>query len=141
VKAYLDTSVVLAYYLNRNPALERLSGELTVGSSRLLWVEFSRVVERALRTRDIEEGQAVALRRAFAEMGQAIDRLRLNEAVLRRAEGSFPLVVRSLDALHLASAALWCEPEAYSEMEVWSLDRQMNLCAAAMGFITPLLEL
>ena len=55
------------------------------------------------------------------------------------AEGSFPLVVRSLDALHLASAAVWCDADQPSELALWSLDRQMGFRAAAMGFSAPLL--
>jgi predicted nucleic acid-binding protein len=140
VKVYLDTSVVLAYYLEGSKALEKVPRDASVGSSRLLWIEFARVLERAIRGNQLTPEQAIGIRRAFDGMSAGMDRLRLGEAVLRRAEGSFPLVVRSLDALHLASAAVWCDSDAPSELELWSLDRQMNLCAAAMGFATPLLD-
>jgi predicted nucleic acid-binding protein len=140
VKVYLDTSVVLAFYLEDNDVLSRVPRDSTIGSSRLMWIEFARVLERALRANQLGPEEAVGIRRAFDEMGRTIDRLRLSEEVLRRAEGSFPLLVRSLDALHLASAAVWCAAFPASELELWSLDRQMNLCAAAMGFGTPLLN-
>jgi len=139
VKAYLDTSVVLAFYLEGNDALARVSSDATAGSSRLMWIEFARVLERAARSKQLSPEEAVGIRRAFDETGKTLDRLRISEAVLRRAEGSFPLLVRSLDALHLSSAELWCGAAPASELEVWSLDRQMNLCAAAMGFATPLM--
>src|SRR5208283_338986 len=99
-----------------------------------MWVEFSRVLERAIRSGQLSPEDSIGIRRGFEETGKTIDRLRLSEAVLRKAEGSFPLVIRSLDALHLASAALWCEPAPPSELAVWTLDKQLNLCAAAMGF-------
>jgi predicted nucleic acid-binding protein len=140
VKIYLDTSVVLAYYLEGSEELEKVPRDVSVGSSRLMWIEFARVLERAIRTNRLSPEEAIDIRRAFDELGRSMDRLRLGEAVLRRAEGSFPLVVRSLDALHLASATVWCDAESPSELALWSLDRQMNLCAAAMGFATPLLD-
>jgi len=140
LKVYLDTSVVLAYYLEGSDVLDRLPSDASVGSSRLLWIEFSRVLERAVRSNQLSPENTVGIRRSFDEMTLTIDRLRLGEGVLRRAEGSFPLVVRSLDALHLASAALWCEPAPPSDLAVWSYDRQHNLCAAAMGFATPFLD-
>lgn len=140
MKVYLDTSVVLSYYFEGSDFLDRVPIDASVGSSRLMWVEFSRVLERAVRSDRLSPESAIGIRRGFEETAKTIDRLRLSESVLRRAEGSFPVVVRSLDALHLASAALWCEPAPASELAVWTLDRQFNICAAAMGFSTPLLD-
>ena len=140
MKVYLDTSVVLSYYLEGSDILDRVPVGASVGSSRLLWVELARVLERAIRSNRLSPEDAVGIRRGFEETAKTIDRLRISESVLRRAEGSFPIIIRSLDALHLASAALWCEPAPASDLAVWTLDRQFNLCAAAMGFATPLLD-
>jgi hypothetical protein len=64
--------------------------------------------------------------------------------VLRRAEGPYPVVVRSLDALHLASAEQWLQAEVPAGdpalISLWSLDTRMNQCAALLGFTTPLME-
>jgi hypothetical protein len=46
-------------------------------------------------------------------------------------------VVRSLDAIHLASALAWNGNAEPGELQLWSLDRQLNQCAAAMGLATP----
>jgi predicted nucleic acid-binding protein len=140
MKAYLDTSVILAYFLESNASLDRMSTDVSVGSSRLLWVEFSRVLDRALRGGTLKAEEAVDIRRGFEETSRTINRLRLTEGILQRAEASFPLVIRTLDALHLASAVAWLGQDDPMNMEIWTLDRQFNLCAAAMGFVTPLLE-
>ena len=55
--------------------------------------------------------------------------------------GTFPLVVKTLDALHLATVILYAESLAASpeseHLLLFSHDRGMNRCAAALGFATP----
>lgn len=140
MKVYLDTSVVLAFLLEGSDALLRIPKEAEVGSSRLLWIETARVLERALQNRALTGEQAAMVRQSFEETSATMLRLKLNDAVQRRAEGSFPLVIRTLDALHLSTALEWVGPQRTSTMEIWTLDRQFNLCASAMGFVTPLLN-
>jgi len=50
------------------------------------------------------------------------------------------LVIRTLDAIHLVTAHEWLEAGAPDTLELWTLDRQFNLCAAVMSIRTPLLE-
>ena len=80
-----------------------------------------------------------AVRTSFDDTSAGISRLAMNDRVLRQAEGSFPLVIRTLDAIHLATAEEWSQDVGRQDVAIWSLDRQMNRCAGAMGFQTPLL--
>ena len=140
MKIYLDTSVILACFLDGNQLLDLVPEETPVASSRLLWVEFARVLERASRAAQLSPEEVVLIRRGFDETSRTMNRLRLTEAILQRAEGSFPLVIRTLDALHLASAIAWLGDEDPQNLSLWTMDRQFNLCAAAMGYKTPLLD-
>ncbi len=140
MRVYLDSSVVLAFLLEGNDQLLQIPPEAEVGSSRLLWIEVTRVLERALQGRTLTGEQAAAVRQSFELTSATLLRFKLNEAVQRRAEGSFPLVIRTLDALHLSTALEWVGPNRTSTMEIWTVDRQFNLCASAMGFVTPLLK-
>lgn len=55
---------------------------------------------------------------------------------------AFPVVVKTLDALHLASALAYAESYLDSESDetllVFSHDEARNRCARALGFATPL---
>lgn len=139
---YLDTSVVLAWLLEDADDLEVLEGSRTVGSSRLLWTEVARGIHRALQTNRLSPAAAAAARHRFAPFASRIARVELSESVLRRAEGPYPVVVRSLDAIHLASAEKWFESEHPAgdpaTVCVWSTDTRMNECASLLGFTTPL---
>ena len=103
-----------------------------------MWIEVARVLERTLQSRVLTGEQVAAVRQSFETTAATVLRLKLNDAVQRRAEGSFPLVIRTLDALHLSTALEWVGTNRTSTMEIWTLDRQFNLCASAMGFVTPL---
>jgi predicted nucleic acid-binding protein len=139
MKNYLDTSVVVAYYLEGDPTLDDLPKDSSVAASRLLWAEFARVLERASREGHLTADEVVGIRRGFDETARTVHRLRLTDSILQRAEGSFPLVVKTLDALHLASAIAWLGDDEPAALSIWTMDKRFNLCAAAMGYRTPLL--
>jgi len=93
---YLDTSVALAHLLSED---RRPSDELwseTIVASRLLEYElWTRIHARALAESHGEAVRALLARVALVELAQP---------VLERALEAFPVSVRTLDALHLASA-------------------------------------
>ena len=104
---YLDSSAVLAWLLEGGTVLEGLEGEPKVASLRLLWVEVSRALCRALQTSRLSPSAATRARHTFDRLAAGIGRIRMSKAVCRRAEGPYPLVVRPVDALHLAAAEVW----------------------------------
>ncbi len=134
MKAYVDTSLVLAWLLEGSTAIERLSEFEEVASSRLLWIETARSLDRAVRSGQITDQDGIVARLAFENMAIGLTRLRLTEGVLSRAAEGFPTIIRTLDALHLSSAIAWAEGSSRDSISVWSFDNQLNLCAKAMGF-------
>ena len=141
---YLDSSVVLAWLLECSDALASIEGSRRVASSRLLWTEVARGLYRALQSDRLSAPATAVARHRFARLASRIASIRITESVLRRAEGPYPLVVRSLDAVHLASAEQWLQAEVGAGdpalVSLWSLDARMNQCAALLGFSTPLME-
>ena len=92
---YLDTSVALAQLLaedRRPPAA--LWAETLVTSRLLAYELWNRIHTRKLTKTHAEATQELLARLAFLE---------LEQEVLQRALEPFPLPVRTLDALHLAS--------------------------------------
>jgi uncharacterized protein len=120
---YLDTSVVLAELLaeDRRPP-EALWQEALV-SSRLLEHE----VWTRLHARGLSESHGAAARDLLARMAL----LELAPAVLARAREPFPLPVRTLDALHLASIDFL--RSLRQEIRLASYDQRMNGLAQRLG--------
>ena len=119
---YLDTSVALAHLLveDRRPPASLWGHPLV--SSRLLEYElWSRLHARDLARSHGEAAQGIVGRLALLE---------LSPRVLARALGAFPIPLRTLDALHLASLDyLRGQRQA---VELASYDRRMTTAAHAM---------
>ena len=134
---------MLAWLLEGKDHLQSLEGEEDVASSRIMWVEISRVIHRSLQSSRLDPVAATEVRHNFARFASGLRQLRLIDEVLARASGPYPINIRTLDAIHLSSAEMWLS-SGYNrdpaEMSVWTLDRQMNLCAAQLGFLTPSLQ-
>lgn len=119
---YIDTSVALAYLLGEVRAPDVVLWDGVVVSSRLLEYElWNRVHARGLMS---SHGDAV---RALL---QRITMLELTPTVLARALAPFPVPVRTLDGLHLASVAHLVAQRRPVSMGTY--DRRMQDAAAAM---------
>lgn len=120
---YLDTSVALAHLLSedRRPPAGLWSEELV--SSRLLEYElWNRLHARALATSHGDAARLLVARLALVE---------LSPVVLRRALDPFPVRIRTLDALHLATAG-WLRDRGKS-VSLATYDGRMAEAAARMG--------
>ena len=121
---YLDTSVALASLFDepRKPVTEFWAQAMV--SSRLLQYELL-VRFNALGTAP----EAVGKARVFLEGIVLVD---LDQPALARALQQFPLVVRTLEAIHLATMEFLRVQGL--EVEVATYDRRLAETAGAMGF-------
>lgn len=123
---YLDTSVALAHLLaeDRRPSAD-LWGEALVSSRLLeyeLWVR--------IHARGLGRSHDEPVRQLLARVGL----VELAPPVLARALEPFPLAVRTLDALHLATLD-FLRARGQS-MTLASYDERMTAAASALGFST-----
>lgn len=120
---YLDTSVVLAHLLaeDRSPP-QSLWREALVASRLLEYEVWNRVHARRLGRSHGDDVRSLIGRVALIE---------LTPPVLVRALEPFPVPVRTLDALHLASLDFL--RNRGQEVELASYDERLLAAASAMG--------
>ena len=120
---YVDTSVALAelFAEDRRPAAEFWRGELV--SSRLL--------EYELWTRVHGRRAAASHGEAVREILGAVAFVELAPTVLARAIEPFSVTVRTLDAMHLATALFLAERR--QDVVVATYDERMRAAARAVG--------
>ena len=123
---YLDSSVVLAHLLieERRPAAAFWQ-QVSVSSRLLEYEVWSRIWARGLGQSHREE-----VRASLAKIGM----IELTRLSLRRALEPFPVAVRTLDALHLATMDFI--RESGEPVQLASYDNRLIAAAEALG-ITP----
>jgi predicted nucleic acid-binding protein len=134
--AYAESSAVLAWLLGDDGG-EAVQGVLRdaagVVASDLTRVECERVLIRAWSTGLLREAEAADHGATLARAAQHWTRLRVGEEVVERALRPFPLEpVRTLDALHLASALV--ARSVAPGLILLSLDQRVRENADRLGF-------
>ncbi len=126
---------MLAWLLGERRASDvrrALAGADVVVASDLTLVECDRVLIRAAIGDDLAESEAERLRALLNRTATHWSLLRLNGEVIERARRPFPgEPVRTLDALHLASALV--ASAAVEDLVLLSLDERIRASAAGLG--------
>ena len=132
---YAESSAVLAWLLGE-PVQDTVRKILTaadeVVTSALTAVECDRGLQRARLDRRISAAQGATVLRLLADALAGWHVVDLGDEVLEQARGAFPREpVRTLDAIHLASAMLL--QRAIGELDVLSLDDRLRANAQELG--------
>ena len=101
--AYLDSSVLLRYLLLGEITLKHAQEFPRLVSSELLEIECRRVLLRCRMEGSLNDETLIEAVGRFEDVLTSIDLLELSAPVKKRAMEAFPIHVKTLDALHLAS--------------------------------------
>jgi len=130
---YLDTSAVLRYLLNDPEQFSSFGKWEKQGSSELLEIECQRTFERMRLQGELTDQEVVDLKDDLKDFLEKMDLIYLGPEILARAKGSYPVVLRTLDALHLSTAEVWSK-YLQQPVAVVTHDKQMSLAAKSIGF-------
>jgi len=133
---YAESSAVLSWLLGEPRGADvrecLASAELVIASDLTL-VECERVLIRAASLHEMSEAEAAARRAQLNAVASHWTLLRVGPEVIDRARRPLPdEPVRTLDALHLASALV--AKAAVPDVSVLSLDTQIRVNARSLGF-------
>jgi len=133
---YAESSAVLSWLLGeagQQTILQAMNDAEQIVTSTLTIVECSRALARARAMKRLKEAEELAALHLLDDAAASWHVLDISDRVADRARASFPREpVRTLDALHLASALVFAE--ALGGVCVLSLDDRVRENAAALGF-------
>ena len=133
MKAYVDSSVLLRIaFRSPNPLARWNEIEFRV-SSVLLRVECARALQRMRFDRNISATQIWERSVAVQSITEQIDLLAMDDEVLDRASGAFIAALKSLDAIHLATAMMW-RAHKHSDLAFATHDATLARAARSAGF-------
>jgi uncharacterized protein with PIN domain len=132
---YLETSALLAWLLGE-PAAEQVKSRIdaaqTIATSWLTLLEAERALIRGESQRILKAGEAEKLRGLLNRSKAGWVLMEISEEVRERASRAFPAEpVRTLDAIHLATALLFMR--VLPELELLSCDERILRNAASLG--------
>ena len=132
---YVESSAILAWLLGEpsaTVAMRELRAADSIVTSSLTALECARGLSRATALGRITNASELAALRLLDEAEASWDVHDLSERVIARARRSFQSdPVRTLDALHLATALIF--KEALGELCMLSFDQRIRNNALAMG--------
>jgi predicted nucleic acid-binding protein len=129
---YLDTSVVLRVLLKEPNPID-IWGKWDQAFSSALWrVEALRTVDRLRLLHDISDAEVADLVRDVQTTHETLAIYPLDERIMQRASETFPTVVGTLDAIHLASAIFIREFQSIDL--ILTHDMQLATAARSLGF-------
>ena len=129
---YVDTSVILRI-LFREPNPVEVWGKWDRAFSSNLWrVEALRTVDRLRLSGDLSDQNVADLVREIRLVHETLAIYPLTETILQRASESFPTVVGTLDAIHLATALAIRQVEPLDIL--LTHDGQLATAARSVGF-------
>lgn len=131
---YLDSSVVLRAVLGQPRMLAGWGNWEAAYSSELLRVETRRVADRLRLTGALDDDGMGDLLAELARVERTMGLVRLTRAILERAAQPLATAVRTLDALHLASA-LALRQRHQDALLFATHDGQQARAARALGFV------
>lgn len=134
--AYLDSSVLLRVVLREPNRLDEWDQITVPVTSVLTRVELARTMDRNAILRTASEAELAAKRLEIADMLRRINTIALDDSVLDGAARPLPVIVGTLDAIHLASAILYraSQPPNQQRITFATHDAQLATAARAMNF-------
>lgn len=131
-RAYIDSSVILRKLLRERDAIADLT-QWRLFSSQLLDVEVRRTLQRC-HFEGVLAAQPFARRlQEWYAFRDAVDLVSVSGGILSRAAEPFPTLIKTLDAIHLATALAWAR-QTQEPIIVLTHDRQFGIAASACGF-------
>ncbi|MBI2069981.1 MAG: type II toxin-antitoxin system VapC family toxin [Elusimicrobia bacterium] len=130
--AYLDSSVILRKILDSGGASSFLGSDVNLYTSELTRVEALRVLDRYRLEGKLNDFEMADKTQTLVKALQAFNLIVLSASILDRAAASFPTVIGTLDAIHLASALHLLEHEK-RELLFATHDVRQGLAAQAVG--------
>lgn len=132
-KLYLESSAVVAAILESDDiAMTLIRQSSTAAASALTFAESRRVFVRALASGRLSDTRAMEVEEELQRIETGCTLLEISDDILARVGRRFPVEpVRTLDAIHLASAEILDDPTA--PVTVLTRDRRIRENAELLG--------
>lgn len=132
MKVYLETSVILRHLLKQNKSIKDWGNWTQAYTSQLSQAEALRTLDRFRIQRIFDEEDLALLGQSTHKIFNNLSKIAINETIFNRVCLPFPTSLKTLDAIHLASALLLKE-QGQVGLVFLTHDQQLGRGALAVG--------
>jgi len=133
VIAYVDSSVLLRVILGEATRLKEWDEIETSVASAVVEIECLRTLDRFRLLRRLSDDEIVDWRDVLYRLMARTSIVEVDRSVVARASQPFTTILRTLDAIHLASALVWRE-QSEADLTMATHDAALALAARSYGF-------
>jgi hypothetical protein len=133
MKAYVDSSVILRILFSEKKALKLPKNIQFYAASEILKIECFRTLDRIKHSFSISDDEISDKHASLYKILNTLYIIKLSDPIIQRACESFPISLKSLDAIHLATSILWRQQEN-EKILFLTHDVQLSKSALASGF-------
>ncbi|GAB4114662.1 MAG: type II toxin-antitoxin system VapC family toxin [Acidobacteriota bacterium] len=130
---YADASALLRLLFAEPGVRLPLDPGVNLVSSRVVEVEIFRAIERERLLGRLTDREAAVKRKEATEILAMLDLVALDDPVMERAKTPFGVNVRTLDALHVATAEVLVAESGGEPLEFWTHDERQAVAALSRG--------
>jgi predicted nucleic acid-binding protein len=134
VITYLDSSVIVRVVLREPDALPEWEEVKAGVTSEIALVECNRALLRLHLHQFLDDAELAEKQQEIREIMKRVDLVRVDRQLLRRAAGSFGVMIATLDAIHLVSAMIYRESRNAQTLRMATHDRQLAAAGRGMNF-------
>ena len=131
--AYVDSSVLLRVILGEATRLKEWDEIETSVASAVVEIECLRTLDRFRLLRRLSDDEIVDWRDVLYRLMARTSIVEVDRSVVARASQPFTTILRTLDAIHLASALVWRE-QSEADLTMATHDAALALAARSYGF-------
>ncbi|MDR7483780.1 MAG: PIN domain-containing protein [Armatimonadota bacterium] len=130
---YVDASAVLRLLFSEpGPTVPLIAGDRIV-SSQVVEVETVRAVDRERLMGRLDDVETAAKRKELIDLLSMMDLALVDERVIAGAKSSFAVIVRAIDAIHVATAEMLAAEAPGEPLEFWTHDDRQATAALSRG--------
>lgn len=134
MKAYIDSSVILRIIFGEKNSLH-VDGEIEyLIACEILKIECLRTIDRMRHELRLSDDDVAMRSELLHKAMRTIRFVKLADIIIQRAGQPFPIVIKTLDAIHLSTALIWQRREK-NNLIFLTHDDQLGKTARAMGFL------
>jgi hypothetical protein len=135
MNGYLDSSAIIRFLTQTPEFFREFSEPQVFATAEITEIECFRTFDKLRLMGELSDDELIVAKEDLKDLLASADIIQMDHEVLTAAKAPYSMVIRSLDAIHIATALEW-QRELKEPVTIFSHDKRMNQLARYVGLET-----